>query len=298
MFAVNLRFYKKMKNVMITTMVIVSLFSGLTACSDTELKEIPDSSSTEVEMKKYTNSIGMSFIEIPAGSFEMGADDADAFQCERPQHKVTISNSFYIGVYEVTQDEWEKVMGFNPYDLDRSNPYYNLPGMAERITHPNHPATVSWEDAQDFIAKLNHLEGHNRYRLPTEAEWEYAARAGSMTAYCFGDNVSGLKDYAWYGEDFETGGTHPVGKKEANAWGLHDIHGNVWEWVHDWYSETYYVNNPEVDPQGPESGTHHSVRGGSWHSSATSWRSSYRKPYKPDYRGISIGFRVVMTDMD
>lgn len=296
MFTVNLRFYEKMKNVMITTMVIVSLFSGLTACSDMELEEIPDSSSTKMEMKKYTNSIGMSFVEIPAGSFEMGADDAGAFQCERPQHKVTISNSFYIGVCEVTQDEWEKVMGFNPYDLDRSNPYYNLPGMAERITHPNHPATVSWEDAQDFITKLNHLEGHNRYRLPTEAEWEYAARAGSTTAYCFGDNISELEHYAWYGEDFETGGTHPVGKKEANAWGLHDIHGNVWEWVHDWYSETYYANSPEADPQGPESGTHHSVRGGSWHSSATSWRSSYRKPYKPDYRGISIGFRIVMTN--
>lgn len=242
-----------------------------------------------------TNSIGMEFIAIPAGSFLMGAKDDKAYRSEKPQHKVTISKPFYIAKNEVTQAQWETVMGNNPYTLDRSNPYYNLPGMKERITRPEHPATVSWNDAQAFIKKLNEKEGQHQYRLPTEAEWEYAARAGTATAYSFGDNSNDLGRYAWYGEDFTNGGTHPVGKKLPNAWGLFDVHGNVWEWVQDKYSETYYAQSPETDPSGPANGNQYVVRGGSWHETATSWRSSFRKTYDPDYRGISIGFRLVKT---
>lgn len=245
--------------------------------------------------KTQSNPFGMEFIKISAGFFMMGANDPAAYNSEKPQHKVTISTDFLIGKYEVTQAEWEAVMGSNPYTLDRSNPYYNLPGMKERITKPNHPATVSWNDAQNFIKKLNEKEGHQRYRLPTEAEWEYAARAGTTTAYSFGNNSNELGRYAWYGEDFTSGGTHPVGKKIPNPWGLFDIHGNVWEWVQDTYSTTYYGASPPTDPKGPASGTDHVVRGGSWHNTATSWRSSFRKPYDADYRGISIGFRLVQT---
>jgi formylglycine-generating enzyme required for sulfatase activity len=166
--------------------------------------------------------------------------------------------------------------------------------MADRLRKPDHPATVSWNDAQAFIRRLNELEGHGRYRLPTEAEWEYAARAGTTTAYSFGDDVDQLGRHAWYGEDFATGSTHPVGQKLPNAWGLYDVHGNVWEWVQDWFDAGYYARSPAVDPTGPASGTDRTVRGGSWHVTSGSWRSAVRKPYDADYRGISIGLRLVM----
>lgn len=243
----------------------------------------------------HTNSIGMEFVRIPAGSFQMGssAQLREAAANERPQHRVRISKSFLLGKYEVTQAEWEAVMGSNPYAQERSNPFYGLPGMAERLRKPRNPATVSWIDAQAFILRLNQREGGGRYRLPTEAEWEYAARAGSTTAYSFGEDERELTHYAWYGEDFASGSTHTVGQKRPNAWGLYDVHGNVWEWVQDWYAPDYYNRSPEQDPQGPASGSSRVVRGGSWHASATSWRSAFRRDYKPDYRGISIGFRVV-----
>jgi formylglycine-generating enzyme required for sulfatase activity len=245
----------------------------------------------------YTNSIGMEFVLIPAGRFLMGSPDSDreARAFEKPQHEVSISRPFHLGRHEVTQAQWEAVMGSNPYTLDRSNPYYNLPGMAQRITRPDHPATVSWNDAQEFIARLNEREGGNRYRLPTEAEWEYAARAGTTTAYSFGDNEADLGRHAWYGEDFTTGGTHPVGRKASNPWGLYDIHGNAWEWVQDWFDPSYYARSPAVDPTGPAQGSERVVRGGSWHTTATSWRTAFRRDYDPDYRGISIGFRLLRT---
>lgn len=246
---------------------------------------------------RYANNLGMEFVLIPAGSFLMGSPDSDrqARAFEKPQHRVTLRRPFYLARFEVTQAQWEAVMGASPYEQGRSNPYYDLPGMAERITRPDHPATVSWNDAQAFIARLNEREGHQRYRLPSEAEWEYAARAGTTTAYSFGDDERLLGRYAWFGEDFQSGGTHPVGKKLPNPWGLHDMHGNVWEWVQDWFDPNYYARSPEVDPQGPERGTAKVVRGGSWHATATSWRTAFRRDYAPDYRGISIGFRVLRT---
>ena len=142
-------------------------------------------------------------------------------------------------------------MGSSPYTLVRSNPYYGLPGMADRLRKPTNPATVSWNDAQEFIRRLNKKEGHTRYRLPTEAEWEYAARAGTTTAYSFGDDAGRLGRYAWYGEDFASGSTHPVGQKEPNGWGLYDVHGNVWEWVQDWYDERYYSAARQWTLRGP-----------------------------------------------
>ena len=245
----------------------------------------------------YTNSIGMEFVPIPAGTFLMGSPDSDreARDPEKPRHEVTISRPYYLGKFEVTQAQWTAVVGGSPFARDRSNPYYNLPGMAERITRPDHPATVSWNDAQEFIARLNGMEGVARYRLPTEAEWEHAARAGTRTRYSFGDDAAGLGRHAWHGEDFASGGTHPVGRKEPNPWGLHDVHGNVWEWVQDWFDPAYYARSPSVDPQGPGAGATRVVRGGSWHVTATSWRTAFRRDYDPDYRGISIGFRVLRT---
>lgn len=247
----------------------------------------------------HTNSIGMEFVLIPAGTFFMGSDDSDteAKDDEKPRHKVTISKPFYLSRYEVTQEHWESLMGNNPYSLARTygSRWDSLLEKPGRFKGPKNPATVSWNDAQAFITKLNALEGHERYRLPTEAEWEYAARAGSTTKYSFGDDAGTLGRYAWYGEDFENGSTHPVGQKEPNAWGLYDMYGNVWEWVQDCYDARYYMKSPSTDPTGPQSGSKHVVRGGSWHETADDWRSAFRRDYPSDYRGISIGFRLVFV---
>lgn len=245
---------------------------------------------------EFVNSIGMRFVRIPAGRFEMGAADEDreAGANEKPRHAVTISQAFYLGQFEVTQAQWLAVMGSSPFALDRSNPFYDLPGMPARLNHPQNPATVSWNDVQQFIQRLNQREGHTRYRLPTEAEWEYAARAGTTSAYSFGDDARELGRYAWYGENFATGSTHAVGQKLPNPWGLYDVHGNVWEWVQDWYAERYAAA-AVTDPGGPTSGSSKVVRGGSWHETSGSWRTSFRKPYTPTYRGISIGFRLAMS---
>lgn len=251
--------------------------------------------SLATEPTSFTSSLGMDFVRIPAGSFHMGSDqtDKDALPNERPQHAVRISRSFYLARYEVTQAQWELVMGASAYTLSRSNPFYGLPGMAERIRRPDNPVTVSWKDAQVFIERLNQRESGHRYRLPTEAEWEYAARAGTNTAHSFGDDASLLSRYAWHGEDFYDGSMHPVGQKLPNPWGLYDIHGNVWEWVQDWYADGYPGSAPVTDPSGPAIGSSKVVRGGSWHVTGGSWRSAVRKPYAPDYRGISIGFRLL-----
>ena len=245
--------------------------------------------------KVHQNSVGMDFVLISAGTFLMGSADGAAPDDEKPQHRVTIGKPFYLGKYEVTQTQWRAVMGSSPYLETRSNDFYHLPGMAGRLNGPNNPATVSWNDAQEFIKRLNVKEGHGRYRLSTEAEWEYAARAGTGTAYSFGDDAADLGRFAWYGEDFASGSTHPVGQKAANPWGLYDMHGNVWEWVQDWYGERHYANSPALDPGGPQTGSKRVVRGGSWHQSATSWRSAFRRQYDADYRGISIGIRLALT---
>jgi formylglycine-generating enzyme required for sulfatase activity len=192
---------------------------------------------------------------------------------------VTISKPFYLGKYEVTQEQWEAVMGNNPSEFEgRSNPVEQ----------------VSWNGAQVFIRRLNQREGHNRYRLPTEAEWEYAARAGTTSIYAFGDDTDILGQYAWF-DDNSGGKTHPVGQKRSNGWGLYDMHGNVWEWVHDWYSDEYSSGRPSSDPRGPTSGTRRVVRGGSWNSWARSCRSAGRASGTPGYCGVSVGFRLAFS---
>jgi formylglycine-generating enzyme required for sulfatase activity len=150
---------------------------------------------------------------------------------------------------------------------------------------------VSWDDAQDFIRRLNQKEGHSLYRLPTEAEWEYAARAGSTSTYFFGDNKSQLGDYAWYGDNSGQE-THPVGQKRPNAWGLYDMIGNVWEWNQDWFGETYYANSPSADPTGPSSGAARVFRGCSWFNVARACRSAYRNWDEPAFRNEILGFRL------
>jgi len=178
---------------------------------------------------QYTNNLGMKLVYIPAGVFDMGSADGDSD--EKPVHKVQITKGFYMGQYEVTQAQYESVMGSNPsYFKGENNPVEE----------------VSWEEAVAFCKKLSSRE-NKTYRLPTEAEWEYACRAGSTTKYCFGDSESQLGDYAWNDKNSNFS-THPVGQKQQNNWGLYDMHGNVYEWCQDWYGENYYSGSPAIDP--------------------------------------------------
>ena len=230
-------------------------------------------------VSQFANSINIEFILIQAGSFMMGSPPNSEERNETPLHKVTISKPFYLGKYQVTQEQWEAVMGNNP----------------SRFKGPKHPVdSVSWNDTQEFIKRLNAKERHNRYRLPTEAEWEYAARAGTTTAYFFGDDSSALSGYAWYFGSSDSA-SHPVGQKPPNAWGLHDVHGNVFELTHDWFGGRYYADSPKTDPKGPSSGAGRVARGGSWSYNAESARSAYREFIMPDSRGGDVGFRLALS---
>ncbi|MDR3320469.1 MAG: formylglycine-generating enzyme family protein [Desulfovibrio sp.] len=241
-------------------------------------------SSVGAAEKSYTNSIGMEFTLIPSGSFSMGADKnfEEASDDEIPQHRVNISKQFYLGKYEVTQAQWTAVMGSNPSKFKgRLNPVEQ----------------VSWNDVQVFITHLNQKEWTTKYRLPTEAEWEYAARSSTTSPWFFGDDAGQLGRYAWYADNSgETAQrSRPVGQKEPNAWGLYDMHGNVWEWVQDWYGERYYNNSPPVDPGGPPSGSFRAKRGGSWDSNAAYCRLAYRGNNLPDRRFVNLGFRLAFS---
>lgn len=228
----------------------------------------------------FTNSLGMKFIKINPGTFSMGSPASESGRDgDETQHQVTLTQAYYLQSTEVTQWQWEAVMGDNPSHFNKNNP--NLP--VDR---------VSWEDVQSFITKLNALK-EGTYRLPTEAEWEYAARAGSKTAYACGDSESCLANMGWYGENSNRE-TQPVGQKQANAWGLYDMHGNVWEWVNDWYLEDYYERSPARDPQGPSAGSNRVARGGGWDAYASYARSAYRDGGSSDNRYTGdIGFRLV-----
>ena len=227
------------------------------------------------------NNVSMKLVLIRPGKFMMGSPESEkeASSDEGPQHEVTISKPFYMGVTEVTQSQYKAVMGKNP-----SN--FNGPTKPVEM--------VSWDDAVDFCKKLSDKTGKN-FRLPTEAEWEYACRAGTRTRFCFGDNEGELASYAWY---FVNSGskTHPVGEKSANSWGLYDMHGNVWEWCADWYGGDYYSASPTEDPQGPASGQFRVLRGGSCYYYPTSppvfCRSTCRVCLEPGNRFKDGGFRV------
>jgi formylglycine-generating enzyme required for sulfatase activity len=225
--------------------------------------------------QEIRNSIGMELVLIPAGEFLMGAADGEDNEC--PVHRVQISQPFSLGKYPVTQAQWEAVMDTNP-SYFRGN--------------PNRPVEqVSWDDAQEFLHKLSAREGGMPYRLPTEAEWEYAARAGATTAYSFGDDPALLGEYAWYIDNSE-GSTHPVGQRKPNAWGLYDMHGNVWEWVQDWYAKSYYQHSPARDPLGSdEEKAAKVVRGGAWDIIPKHARITYRYAHARGKHDIGRGFR-------
>ena len=228
---------------------------------------------------------GMEFVGIPPGEFLMGSTSRHTANDERSVTRVRISKGFYLGKYEVTQAEWQAVMGSNP---SRFSGCGRCP--VEK---------VSWEDVQVFIGRLNARSGGERYRLPTEAEWEYAARAGTTTATYAGDvteqhrNDSVVNRIAWYGKN-SGDRTQPVGQKAPNPWGLYDMLGNVFEWVQDWYGP--YPGGAVTDPTGPGSGSKRVMRGGSWADWPVLCRSAYRFRGSPGYRREFLGFRLLRTE--
>jgi TonB family protein len=231
---------------------------------------------TKPSNPQAVNSVGIIFVLIQAGSFLQGSPKSEANRDEDElQYQVTITKQFYIGKYEVTQEQWEKVMGTNP------SFFKNCPKCPVE--------NVSWDDVQDFIKRLNQL-GDGTYRLPTEAEWEYACRANTTTQFSFGDNESSIGQFAWLSENSQEK-THEVGTKQPNAWGLYDMHGNVWEWVQDWKGN--YPGKAVTDPTGAPAGLDKIGRGGSWNFSGRYLRSANRFYYSPKNRYNYLGFRVV-----
>jgi formylglycine-generating enzyme required for sulfatase activity len=246
---------------------------------------------------RLTVSAGIKMALISSGSFQMGSPTTEMSSGfgEGPQHRVTISRPFYLGVYPVTQEQYETVMGCNPSRF-----------TTKEKGGPQHPVEqVSWDDAVEFCRRLSVLptekQAKHTYRLPSEAEWEYACRAGSQMAFAFGDSLSSTQANFDGSRPYGSGRTGPnlqrtsrAGAYAANVWGLYDMHGNVWEWCQDWYDENYYQVSPEIDPRGPDAGTQRVLRGGSWNNSGHLCRSARRNKYAPDFRSETIGFRIVL----
>ena len=231
---------------------------------------------------EFKSPSGIEFVLMPAGTFTMGGETR--WDKSKPIHQVTITKPFYMGKYQVTQAQWKMFM-----EKNRSN-----------FKGDNRPVEkVTWHDCQEFIEKLNDEEEVKKYRLPTEAEWEYACRAGTNASYCFGENDDGqLNQYAWYRNNSEDE-THPVGQKEPNAWGLYDMHGNVGEWCHDRYGK--YPKEAVTDPQGPPSSLFKSLfgiqvmRGGGAYFRARSCTAAIRNYYHHDSRFHLVGFRLARS---
>jgi sulfatase modifying factor 1 len=237
-----------------------------------------------------TNTIGMKLKLIPAGEFQMGSPTGEAHRRDdEHQHRVRISQPFYMQTTEVTQGQWESVM--------RTTPWSGKSHVKEGTDYP--ASYVSWDDAVEFCRKLSAKDGVE-YRLPSEAEWEYACRGGSSTAYSFGDNASALGDYAWFfGNAFGIGEQYArrVGQKRANGFGLYDMHGNVYEWCSDWYDSDYYKSSPLADPRGPSGGSDRVYRGCCWCSTPQNVRSALRAASSPDLQGSDLGFRVLRSSV-
>lgn len=228
---------------------------------------------------------GVEMVLIPGGLFEMGS--VREYETDETPHEVVV-DPFYLDKCEVTQEEYERVTGKNP----------------SRKKIPNHPVDqIRWADAAAYCNARSRLEGlqpaydpqtwacdfeADGYRLPTEAEWECAARAGTKTAYCFGEDPSELEAHAWYKRN-STGAPHPVAEKEPNPWGLYDMYGNVWEWCNDFYQEDYYGQSPAENPRGPATAENRVVRGGCWDSKPDMCRSAYRNYEDPGYTDACFG---------
>jgi formylglycine-generating enzyme required for sulfatase activity len=242
--------------------------------------------------KEFPAPTNMAF--IPPGTFRMGSptNEVDRSDNEGPQTAVIISRGFWMGKYEVTQGEYEAVMGSNPS-------YFQPPAATANTNRP--VEQVTWYNATNYCAALTQRERlagrvatNAVYRLPTEAEWEYAGRGWTSTRFSYGDDIgyTNLTNYAWY-VDNSGDTTHPAGEKLPNPWGLYDMHGNVWEWCQDWYGD--YAGGIAVDPRGPDTGSLRVIRGGGWSGNAGYCRSAFRYFNYPGGRADFIGFRVVLA---
>ena len=250
------------------------------------------------------NSIGMKLVRIPSGEFLMGSADSDpgAREDEKPQHRVRLSRSFYMGIYEVTQGQYQQIMQANPSSFTKAG---LLGDTAEQLDVSQLPVeNVTWYGALEFCRRLSHRasekEAGRVYRLPTEAEWEYACRAGTTTVFNFGDSLS--SEQANFNGNFPFGNadkavflnrTTTVGSYPPNAFGLYDMHGNLHEWCLDKFDRDYYSRSPDEDPAGPEKGTSPVIRGGDWYSDGRDCRSAFRYADLPEGTFYALGFRVV-----
>jgi formylglycine-generating enzyme required for sulfatase activity len=318
-----------------TSSGIGSLLIVLAAVSGADLLAQRSSDHARVRDKRpqvFTNRVGMKLKLIPAGEFMMGSPDSEKVRgSDEKQHGVCITQSYYLGVYEVTQGQWEKVMGSRLEDVIDEKSKSKFCG-----TGADYPMyCVSWYDAVAFCNKLSVLEGKdpyyritgikrvaygpklgidsanvsiaggNGYRLPTEAQWEYACRAGTTTPFHFGlalngnrANCDGECPYGTEIKEPRVWRTVPVGSYESNAFGLYDMHGNVWEWCADWYAEAYYEKSPANDPAGPASGSFRVNRGGSWDNNPSGCRSANRHNNAPGLRYDTLGFRVALVPLE
>ena len=243
-----------------------------------------DSASSRLKLrtsvKNYIDpTTGMEFIFVKGGCYKMGDTFGDGDAEEKPAHEVCVSD-FYMGKYEVTQEQWLKVMGSNPSNFKECGGTCPV-------------ESVSWDDVTLYTEKLNSVSG-GQYRLPYEAEWEYAARSGGKGEEWAGtSDMDVLGSMAWF-VDNSRKTTHPVGQKRPNGLGLYDMSGNVWEWCKDWYDEKYYEKSPVKNPRGALSGSSRVIRGGSWSSTAGGVRASFRNGIVPGNRGNDLGFRLVL----
>ena len=270
-----------MKRYIIAAFLLAAVFMLLEGCK----RQTPANVPSDTPKKPKTQS-GPEMVLLPGGTFTMGDDK----EVDATPHEVVLS-SFYIDKHLVTQTEYQRVMGKNP-------------SRWKAVENP--VEQVRWSDAVRYCNTRSGLDGlnpcydlqtwecnfdANGYRLPTEAEWEYACRAGTKTAYSFGDSPSQLKDYAWF-KDNSGSKPHPVAQKKPNLWGLYDMHGNVWEWCNDFYKVDYYQESPQENPKGPKTGETKVVRGGAWKFSADSCRSGYRYNEDPGYVDACFGYDI------
>ena len=238
------------------------------------------------QSEEWTNSLGMQLRMIPPGTFQMGSPNGHGDSDEHPQHEVTLTKPFWLGIHEVTQGQWQQLMGTAPWK-GKGNV---KEGASVAATH------ISWNDAVQFCLRLSKQESRT-YRLPTEAEWEYACRAGTTSKWSFGDSDHQSFDYAWtfgntVGWTILGGSAQEVGRKLPNPFGLYDMHGNVWEWCQDRFDAEFYNRSPKQDPCNTAGGSV-VCRSGSWGCNATIARSANRRGDNPDGADYSIGFRIV-----
>lgn len=263
-----------------TVLCLVVALSGAAVSHDAA--DVASNERSVVALADSGSACPFVFVEIPAGRFSMGSPETERGRAgdEGPVREVTISRPFFLGKYEVTQGQWQAIMGENPATFQ---------DFAASASHPIEG--ISWHDAERFLIALN-ARGLGRFRLPTEAEWEYAARAGSASRFPWGDDEEHrtLEEHAWFYPRAE-GRSHPVGSKLPNAYGLHDMFGGVWEWCADWFGA--YEPAAVTDPSGPDTGTARIIRGGSWFNEPEALRSANRHRHQPDSRQTNIGIRLV-----